>query len=90
MVVLGDFLVPLSKVGTPKFRQWVVDRLPLKLARDFQRLIDTLYSNATEIVNNKKKALELGDEAVSQQLGQGKDILSRLRMCNSHLRSTCP
>ena len=34
----------------------------------------------------KKEALRSGDEAVMKQVGEGKDILSRLRTCLSSLR----
>ena len=81
LVVFGDFLLPLSNIGSAAFRRWIVEHVPNKRVQHVRGLIDTLYSHACEIVEMKKTALARGDEAVAQQLGQGKDIMSRLRKC---------
>lgn len=38
-----------------------------------------MHNTSIEIIEGKKKALEQEDEAVSRQVGQGKDIISILR-----------
>ncbi|KAI0628770.1 cytochrome P450 [Trametes polyzona] len=46
-----------------------------------QRIIqisDTIHERSTEIYNEKKKALEAGDEALKHQVSEGKDIISVL------------
>lgn len=40
---------------------------------------------STEVLANKRAALAQGDEAVMKQIGQGKDIMSILRTCQSLL-----
>ena len=40
--------------------------------------MDVLHNTTVEIFEAKKKALEEGDEAVTQQIGQGKDFMSIL------------
>ena len=40
--------------------------------------MDVLNNTAIEIFEKKKKALEEGDESVTQQIGKGKDIMSIL------------
>ena len=40
--------------------------------------MDVLHKTTVEIFEAKKKALEEGDEAVAQQIGQGKDFMSIL------------
>jgi hypothetical protein len=37
---------------------------------------------SVEIYEHKKLALQRGEEAVLQQIGRGKDIMSILRMCS--------
>ena len=40
--------------------------------------MDVLHNTMVEVFEAKKKALEEGDEAVTQQIGQGKDFMSIL------------
>ena len=40
---------------------------------------DSIHRKAREILAQKRRALELGDEAVKTQVGEGKDIMSVLR-----------
>lgn len=42
------------------------------------RISDTLTARSLNIVNEKKRALQQGDEALKQQVGEGKDIMSVL------------
>lgn len=39
-----------------------------------------MYSTSVSIIDGKRDALEKGDEAVVEQVGRGKDIMSILRM----------
>ena len=43
-----------------------------------QKIVDTMWREATNIYRAKKKALEQGDEAVVREIGEGKDLLSIL------------
>lgn len=72
------YLTPLVKVGTPKFRRFIVDLVPWKNLHDLRDISDVIQNTSAEIINSKKRALEDGDEAVAGQLSQGKDILSIL------------
>jgi len=45
-------------------------------------IVDTLHNISVEIFEAKKEALEKGDEAVTQQISQGKDIMSILMRAN--------
>ena len=51
---------------------------PWKNLHELRDVVDVLNNTAVEIFEKKKKALEEGDEAVSQQIGRGKDIMSIL------------
>ena len=66
------------KIGTPKFRRFIMNLLPWKNLHELRDVVDVLNNTAIEIVEKKKKALEEGDEAVAQQIGKGKDIMSIL------------
>lgn len=68
----------------PNVRFAGIGRAVLKLVphdgvRKLIEISDTLWSCSTTIYNEKKRALELGDAAVAQQVDEGKDIMSILR-----------
>lgn len=65
----------LVKIGIPRF---IVNLIPSQPIRDLREIVDVLHNTSVEILQSKKKALEEGDEALSRQIGQGKDILSIL------------
>ena len=75
---LQMYLAPLVKLGSPKFRRFILDLIPWKPLRDIRDITDVLHSTAVEIIGSKKRALKDGDEAVERQIGQGKNILSIL------------
>jgi hypothetical protein len=55
-----------------------VDIVPWKNLHNLRDIVDVLHNTAVEILEAKRKALEDGDEAVTQQIGHGKDIMSIL------------
>ena len=75
---LQMYLTPLIKIGTPKFRRFILDLIPWKNAHELRDISDVIHNTAVEIINSKKQALEDGDEAVARQIGEGKDIISIL------------
>lgn len=77
-----SYLWPLTNVGTPKMRRFIVDLLPWKSLHDVRDIIDSIHNTSLEIFESKKRALLDGDEAVTRQVGQGKDILSILMRAN--------
>lgn len=52
--------------------------MPWKAAHQLRDVIDVLHHTSVEILEEKKKALAKGDEAISRQMNEGKDILSIL------------
>ncbi|KAE9394010.1 cytochrome P450 [Gymnopus androsaceus JB14] len=66
------------KIGPASFRRFIVGLLPLKDAHHLRDMADYMYNVGGEIFESKKLALEKGDEAVSQQIGRGKDLISIL------------
>ncbi|KAJ3853442.1 cytochrome P450 [Lentinula lateritia] len=68
----------VSRIGTAGLRRFVVNLLPWKDLHHIRDMIDYMHSTAEEIYESKKRAFEMGDEAVSQQIGRGKDLISIL------------
>ena len=84
------YLTPLLRLGTPKFRRFILDLIPWKTLHDLRDISDVMHNTAVEIINSKKQALEDGDEALARQIGQGKDILSILSRGFSFLDYSWP
>jgi len=76
------YLPILMKIGTPAFRRRVLELMPGKTFQRAIEICDMLDRNSRRIFEEKKTALQKGDEAVVQQIGEGKDILSRLMQAN--------
>jgi hypothetical protein len=72
------YLTPLVRIGTPKFRRFILNLIPWKTLHELRDIADVIHSTAVEIINSKKRALKDGDKAAERQIGQGKDILSLL------------
>ncbi|KAG5636862.1 hypothetical protein H0H81_006584 [Sphagnurus paluster] len=75
-------LVPLVKIGSPKFRRACVELLPLKNVQKVKEMTDIMDKTSREIVDSKRQALAKGNEAVQQQVSQGKDVISILMKAN--------
>ncbi|KIK57098.1 hypothetical protein GYMLUDRAFT_773818 [Collybiopsis luxurians FD-317 M1] len=74
-------VVPLvSGIGSPSFRRFVVNLLALlwKDLHQMRGMVDYMHVIASSIYESKKQALEKGDEAVMQQIGRGRDLISIL------------
>lgn len=78
-LVMRPILPTIVRIGTPAFRRKVVEWLPLKIVQEAIEVIDIMHEESISIYNSKKTALAEEEEAVVQQSGKGKDILSILR-----------
>ncbi|KAF9477913.1 cytochrome P450 [Pholiota conissans] len=83
-LVLRNIIMPIVTIGTPRFRKFIVDYLllPFPLVKELKEIVDVLYGTSVGIYETKKKLLAEGDEAVSSQIGRGKDIISILMKAN--------
>jgi len=63
--------------------RWLTERFPRKAVREMKVIVDTMCESSTEIYQAKKAALEKGDEGVTRQVGEGKDIMSILMRANA-------
>ena len=71
---------PLFRYVPSSWKRWVVDHPPSKRLQHMKNICDTLERNACNILQMKKNALIAGEEAMVKQVGEGKDILSLLRI----------
>ncbi|KAF8905032.1 cytochrome P450 [Gymnopilus junonius] len=76
------FFSTFAKIGSPKFRRWLIGVVPSKALHQLRDISDILHNTSIEVYESKKRALAAGDEAVAAQIGQGKDILSILMRAN--------
>lgn len=74
------FLTPyVAKLGPPAFRRWILDNcVPDPKVQYLKGLIDFMSVQAKDLIFQKRMALKEGDEAMMQQVGEGKDIMSIL------------
>ncbi|KAJ3838143.1 cytochrome P450 [Lentinula raphanica] len=73
-----NILPHVSRIGTASFRRFIVNILPWENLHHLRDMIDYMHLIAEDIYRNKKRAFEIGDEAVAQQIGRGKDLISIL------------
>ena len=66
------------KIGSPAFRRFVLELLPFDAPKTLIKISDIMDTTSRQIFQNKKDALAKGDEAVKNQIGRGKDIMSVL------------
>ncbi|KZP32059.1 cytochrome P450 [Athelia psychrophila] len=76
------FLRYVAGWGTPGFRRYIVERIPMADLQKVVEMVDTMYDTSIGIFMSKKAALAKGDEAVIAQVGRGKDIMSVLLKAN--------
>lgn len=82
-IIVRQILHILVRIGPATFRRKIVEMLPRDGAsQHMMRISDTLTARSLKIVNKKKEALQQGDAALKQQVGEGKDIMSVL--CESN------
>ncbi|KAF9224511.1 cytochrome P450 [Gyrodon lividus] len=77
-----DLLPYLINIGPASLRRYILKKTPSELVQDIVNVVDAMDRTCTEVFEAKKKAFAEGDDAVMQQVGQGKDIMSILLRAN--------
>ena len=67
------------KLGPAWFRRFLLDLIPLKPIRRIKDICDTMHRRSKEIYDEKKAAIEEGDQDGVHAVGEGRDMLSILR-----------
>ncbi|KAJ3767361.1 cytochrome P450 [Lentinula raphanica] len=74
---LVTYLLPLAvKILPTNIRTLIMNILPWKTLHDVRDMSNYMHQLSVDIYEEKKRALEEGDEAVINQIGKGKDLLS--------------
>ncbi|KAJ3478664.1 hypothetical protein NLI96_g9603 [Meripilus lineatus] len=79
---LRQFLPFGMKFGTPDIWRRILEYTPLQSVQKLKYITDTMHQRSKDIFYAKKAALEAGEDAVLQQVGEGKDIMSILLKAN--------
>ncbi|KZP09574.1 cytochrome P450 [Athelia psychrophila] len=72
----------LVKLGPAGLRRFLVRLIPSADVQKVCDIVDLMYETSVRIIESRKAALEKGDEALVQQAGRGKDIMSILLKAN--------
>ena len=71
--------VPLAvKLGPASFRRFLLDRVPSEAVQRM-KVSDVMHQRSLDIYNEKKIAIEHGDQETLLAVGERKDMLSILR-----------
>ncbi|KAH9890484.1 cytochrome P450 [Cubamyces lactineus] len=81
-VVIQQLLPLLVQIGPASFRRKVAEMVPYGHSQRMIEISDAMHARSVQIINEKRAALEGGDEALKQQVGEGKDIMSVLLRAN--------
>jgi len=85
MTISRNYILPIAaKFGSRKLWRWVLDTIPWEDGRRMKNISDYLWEFSRELYRGKTQALAAGDEAVTRQVGKGKDIMSILSMFIYH------
>ncbi|KAJ3553545.1 hypothetical protein NM688_g3553 [Phlebia brevispora] len=72
-----------TKFGPAPLRRRLLDLIPDPNVQALKNVSDILCAKSTEILERKRVALRMGDEAMKRQVGEGKDIMSILLRANA-------
>ena len=73
------FLPYIPEWGSPWLRRKIVEMIPHEGIQRVRKISDTLHERSVAIYQERHRALELGEEALSLKLGKGHDLMSILR-----------
>ncbi|CAE6535269.1 unnamed protein product [Rhizoctonia solani] len=76
MWYIRPFLPTLMKIGTSRFRRFIVDCIPFGPVYRLKRVTDTMDETAATIYNQKKLALANG--SLESEIAAGNDVMSML------------
>ncbi|KAI8972816.1 cytochrome P450 [Trametes punicea] len=79
---LQQYLPLFEAIVPPGWRRPIAELLPWPALHRIIKIKDTIHRRSTEIYQQKKSALLSGDEALKQQVGEGKDLISILLRAN--------
>ena len=72
------FIPLFVKLGPPRFRRFLLEMSPSPNLKMVKETVDVMAKTSDAIFKDKLRALQQGDEAVSHQVAEGKDVMSIL------------
>ncbi len=79
MVIVRQIIPYTLKLGTPQFRRWLVERIPVARFQRLKETVDVFDRRSTEILRAHKVALEKAQKDGSHEDDESKNIISVLR-----------
>lgn len=76
MLFWRQFAPWIAELGPSPVRQWLARTLPWKDLNRLVEISEAMHINSSRIFEEKKRALEKGDDAVMHQVAEGRDIMS--------------
>ena len=76
---LGPVVARLSYYFSDETIRRILRLVPHKELQRLLDISDTMFRRAQEIIDQRKAALRMGDEAIEAEVGEGKDIMSICR-----------
>lgn len=78
LAILRQLTPYAVRIGPAWLRARAAEMVPVKRIQKIKNLADIMHKTSVDIYESKMKALDEGDEAVTRQVGAGKDIMSIL------------
>ncbi len=76
--LLRRLLPYIPDISNPWLRRKLVELFPHEGVQHLKAIVDVMHRRSIEIYKEKIRALEKGDEAVKQNIGEGRDLISIL------------
>lgn len=73
-----QFLPWLVKITPANFRSWLAKIAPSKRVQKIRNIVNIMDQTSVEVFEAKKCALQQDDDALSEDIGKGKDIMTIL------------
>lgn len=79
--LLGFIIQWMSYIVPEELMKTIFRMSPRKNVRELLKISDIMRRRSQEIIDEKRVALRKGDEALLQEVGEGKDLMSICRKC---------
>ena len=84
MLIVRQLLPYIGKIGTPSFRRWVLDHLPIARYQKMKDILDVFHKRSSDIFYEKKAAAEKAESHNAEE--SGRELISVL--CESPLQGS--
>ncbi|KAI0669335.1 cytochrome P450 [Trametes maxima] len=71
-----------SRIGPAWLRSKIVGWTPIERVQKMKNVVEVMYTRSMEIMEQKRRAILRGDDALTAHIGEGKDVMSILLKAN--------